>query len=105
MNNTRVEGKRIEVIYSDFRSGKLKVNRRYQRKLVWSLEQKQSLIDSAIKNLPIPLILLAKSKKLDGTMEVVDGLQRLDAIIAFIENRFPYAMEGEMAKRKKSISI
>ena len=101
MNNTRVEGKRIEVIYSDFRSGKLKVNRRYQRKLVWSLEQKQSLIDSAIKNLRIPLILLAKSKKLDGTMEVVDGLQRLDAIIAFIENRFPYSMEGENGEREE----
>ena len=49
MNNTRVEGKRIEAIYTDFREGKLEVNRRYQRKLVWSLDQKQSLIDSAIK--------------------------------------------------------
>lgn len=28
-------------------------------------------------------------------MEIVDGLQRLDAIIAFIENRFPYFSDNE----------
>lgn len=94
-NNTRVEGKRIESIYNDFLDKKLEVNRRYQRKLVWSLEQKQALIDSVMKSLPIPLILLAQSKTPNEKMEIVDGLQRLEALIAFMENRFPYKGTAE----------
>ncbi|MBU4024845.1 DUF262 domain-containing protein, partial [bacterium] len=36
--------------------------------------------------LPIPLILLAQTE--DGRLEIIDGLQRLNAIMSFIENRF-----------------
>lgn len=58
-----------------------------KRKLVWTVDEKEYLIDSIIKNLPIPLILLAQTE--DGKLEIIDGLQRLNAIISFVENRFP----------------
>ncbi len=39
----------IQSVYSIYREDKLYVNRRYQRKLVWTLEEKQKLIESILK--------------------------------------------------------
>ena len=36
----------IQSVYTWYREDKLYVNRRYQRKLVWTLEEKQKLIES-----------------------------------------------------------
>lgn len=81
-------GMSIQEAYRNYRDGKLIVNRKYQRKLVWSLPEKQSLVDSVMKDYPIPLILLAEDSTLN-TLEIMDGMQRLNAIFAFIENHFP----------------
>jgi hypothetical protein len=79
----------IQTIYAMFSEGKLFVNRRYQRKLVWTLEEKQKLIESIQKKYPIPAILIAEREDYPGTYEIIDGLQRLHAIISFIETAFP----------------
>ncbi|MEU6423388.1 DUF262 domain-containing protein [Streptomyces spiralis] len=84
-----VEGESIQQLYNDFTSNKFLVNRRYQRKLVWGVEEKERLIDSVVQKLPIPLILLAESSGDHvGRLEVIDGLQRLNAVFSFIENEF-----------------
>ncbi|MEZ5935714.1 MAG: DUF262 domain-containing protein [Alphaproteobacteria bacterium] len=76
--------------YREYRSGNFIVNRRYQRKLVWSLDEKRALIDSVLHDYPIPLILLAYSLHSDGSKsyEILDGMQRLNALFTFIENQF-----------------
>lgn len=63
------------------------MNRRYQRKLVWTLEEKQKLTESVLKRYPIPAILLAEREQ--GGYEVIDGLQRLHTLMSFIETSFP----------------
>ena len=80
------KGMSIQEAYRNYSDGKFLVNRKYQRKLVWTVDEKEYLIDSIIKGLPIPLVLLAQTD--DGKLEIIDGLQRLNAIISFIENRF-----------------
>jgi uncharacterized protein with ParB-like and HNH nuclease domain len=50
----------IQSVYAMYREDKLFVNRRYQRKLVWTLEEKQRLIESIVKRYPIPAILIAE---------------------------------------------
>lgn len=84
-----VQGESLQRLYSQYKQGRFLVNRRYQRKLVWNVEEKERLIDSVIRRLPVPLILLAESP-LEGVpkLEVIDGLQRLNAIFAFIENEY-----------------
>lgn len=77
----------IQEAYRIYREKKLIVNRKYQRKLVWDLEEKQTLIDSILNDYPIPLILLADETP-PGTFEIMDGMQRLNAIFSFIENHF-----------------
>ncbi|CAM3513573.1 hypothetical protein GCM10016272_14150 [Psychrobacter glaciei] len=79
-------GMSLQEAYRNYSEGKFLVNRKYQRKLVWTVDEKEYLIDSIVKDLPIPLILLAQRE--DGKLEIIDGLQRLNAIVSFIENRF-----------------
>jgi uncharacterized protein with ParB-like and HNH nuclease domain len=79
----------IQSIYNWYRDERLFVNRKYQRKLVWTLEEKQKLVESIIKKYPIPAILLAEQADKPGSYEIIDGLQRLHAIVSFIETAFP----------------
>ena len=67
----------IQSVYTWYREDKLYVNRRYQRKLVWTLEEKQKLIESILKKYPVPAILIAERDSSPGTYEIIDGLQRL----------------------------
>ncbi|EFQ64580.1 hypothetical protein PFWH6_1197 [Pseudomonas fluorescens WH6] len=78
----------IQSLYAMYSDNLLHVNRRYQRKLVWTLEEKQKLIESILKKYPIPAILIAEREESPGTYEIIDGLQRLHAIMSFIETSF-----------------
>ncbi len=84
-------GMSVQEAYREFRDGNFRVNRRYQRKLVWSIEEKQKLVDSILQGFPIPLLLLAYTLREDGnkSFEILDGMQRLNAIFSFIEDAFP----------------
>ena len=86
-------GINILEVYDWHRGGRLLVNRRYQRKLVWTVEEKQKLIDSILLGYPLPLIFLAEIRRRsagsEGKYEIIDGLQRLNAIVSFIETAYP----------------
>lgn len=79
--------KTIQSIYSWYADNKLYVNRRYQRKLVWTQDEKQKLVESILRKYPIPAILLAERES--GGYEIIDGLQRLHTLVSFIETAFP----------------
>ena len=84
-----IQGTHVQTIYADFIKKRLLVNRNYQRKLVWTIEEKRNFIDTLSQSLPIPLFLLAETifegqKKL----EIIDGMQRFDAIFSFIEQKY-----------------
>jgi Protein of unknown function DUF262 len=81
-------GMSIQEAYRLYADNRLTVNRRYQRKLVWSEAEKRHLVDSVEKELPIPLFMLAKSKGDNECYEIIDGMQRLNAIFSFIEHQF-----------------
>ena len=75
--STAPRGAGVQELYSWYRSEKFLVNRRYQRKLVWTAAEKQKLIDSILSGYPLPLILLAGSDSY--VYEIIDGMQRLNA--------------------------
>lgn len=64
------------------------VNQKYQRKLVWTIEEKRVFIDTLLHRYPVPLFLFAKTGD-DRKREIIDGLQRLDTIFSFIKQEFP----------------
>ena len=86
------QGMSIQSLYRSYRDGILIVNRQYQRKLVWTVSEKEKLIDSILKDYPLPLFLLAEKPSAEpgktATLEVIDGMQRLNAIFSFIEHGF-----------------
>ena len=77
----------IQNIFTMYKQGQFRVNRRYQRKLVWTLEEKQRLIESVMKEYPIPALILSRTP--EGNYEIIDGMQRLHTIISYMEQKFP----------------
>src|SRR4051794_13097843 len=57
----------------------------WQRYYVWSNKEASLLVESLFLRLPIPLIYLAEED--DGTFSVVDGQQRLTALVEFVRNQ------------------
>ncbi|MFJ9365292.1 DUF262 domain-containing protein [Nocardia sp. NPDC101769] len=78
--------KSVQVLYEWYVNKRLQVNRRYQRKLVWTLEEKRELIESVRSNYPIPSVLVAEIS--ENRYEIIDGLQRLFSIFSFLENSY-----------------
>lgn len=71
----------------------LDLNPDYQRELVWNESQKVSLIDSIFRNIDIGKFTIIRRKfreELKHYYEVLDGKQRIQAIIDFYECRFKY---------------
>lgn len=81
-----IKGMTINQIYSLYLSKRLIVNRNYQRKLCWTIEEKRNFIDTIINGYPVPLFLLAIDK--DNNYEIIDGMQRLDAICSLIDQKY-----------------
>ena len=78
----------IATLYENYKLGKYKLDPPYQRNSVWSDEKKSFLIDSILKNFPIPPIFLSQHiNDADGSTryDVIDGKQRLLSIFSFIE--------------------
>lgn len=85
----KINGKTVERAYEDYRNGIYLVNRRYQRKLVWNKNEKEAFVDSLKNGYPVPLFLFSINEyKGQRRQEIIDGMQRLNAIFGFIENEY-----------------
>lgn len=88
-NQPIINGKVVERSYEEYREDGYLVNRRYQRKLVWGLDEKRAFINSLANGYPVPLFLFCANEYRGVTRkEIIDGMQRLNAIFSFIENEF-----------------
>lgn len=67
------------------KKGQLLVDRRYQRASNWDASMQKLFIDSILREYPIPLIYIHKQ---NDKYFIVDGQQRINAIIAFVENKY-----------------
>lgn len=99
--NLDVKGKTANNIMQWYYADSLVVNRRYQRKLVWTLQENRLFIDSIINLYPTPSIILStyEEKNEDGKMvdcyEIIDGLQRLNAIVRFVNNEYGIMLDDK----------
>ena len=66
--------------------GTMNLNPEYQRRHVWSNEQKSRLIESFIMNIPVPPVFLYEISF--SKYEVMDGLQRLSTLFDFYNGNF-----------------
>jgi len=70
--------------------GQLDLDPPYQRRSVWTLNDRRFFLDTVLKNFPCPAIFLyQKTDRILGRMiyHVVDGKQRLETLISFRNNK------------------
>lgn len=92
-----VDGWTINDIMDLYKEDALFVDQRYQRKLVWSLPDKVLFIDSLFKAFPIPNIMMVEYDEEgteNSTYGIIDGLQRVNAIVSFMLGEFPVYVNG-----------
>lgn len=95
-SNITSKSESIQIVYDWYKTNKIVVNRKYQRKLVWTLKEKQAFIDSVYQQFSVPLFLFASSTyQGNECYEIIDGMQRLDSIFSFIECEFPISINGK----------
>ena len=74
---------------------RINTNPDYQRPAVWSISQKQLLIDSILRDYDVPKIYWRKTGSKPDRYDVVDGQQRLRTIWAFFNNEFPLPKDSD----------
>lgn len=82
----------IQDIFNFFKNDELKLDPWYQRRSVWTPAQKSYLINTLFVKKPIPTVYLRHYldiEKEKSIKEVVDGQQRLRAIIGYLADDFP----------------
>lgn len=64
----------------------LKIDPDFQRNNVWKSIQGAELVESVLMGIPIPVIYLYQAK--NGIMQVVDGRQRITALLQYLNGKF-----------------
>ena len=83
------------------KAGDLIINPEWQRGYVWDRKRASKLIESFLKDIPVPVIYLAKRK--DGRYEVIDGLQRLTSVFKYFNNDYglsPLELLGHLRDKR-----
>lgn len=75
----------VELIVSKFKKGEFFVPD-YQREFIWAEKNRSSFIESVLLGLPIPFMFLGDCE--DGRLEIIDGVQRINSLVAFSANQF-----------------
>ncbi len=81
---------KLPLVKGVFTNGKYDRKPIYQRRITWDNKKRSRLIESFIMNIPVPPIFIYEVEY--GKYEVMDGLQRISAIMDFYDNE--YALEG-----------
>lgn len=81
-------GEKINNLFKDaYKRHLILVNRKYQRKLVWTIEEKKSFYWYFVTWVSSAIISFAKTGN-GKEREIIDGLQRLDAIFLLLNRNF-----------------
>lgn len=82
----------------------LRLRPAFQRNLVWNAEQQSFLVDTVLRGLPVPEVYIHQETSADGTNEhtvVVDGQQRITALLKFLNGHLTLIGDNELDQRWK----
>lgn len=81
----RPDNKSIDELVHHYEDGNLNLQPGFQRQSVWNERDRARLIDSLLRNYPLPAIFLYRRTH-DGRLiyDVIDGKQRLESIFMFM---------------------
>jgi hypothetical protein len=77
-----------------YKDAQFDLNAPYQRASVWTVDQRRALIKSILMGLPVGSVICAKLPFTEDThYRVVDGKQRIEAVVAFTKGEFSVPMD------------
>jgi 5-methylcytosine-specific restriction endonuclease McrA len=79
---------KIRELYEKVNDGHIISDIELQREIVYDKEKQVLVIDSIVKDIPLPAFYFWKNE--NGILEVLDGKQRIEAIKNFYQNNFMY---------------
>lgn len=88
----------IDSLHKRFLKGRLNIQPGFQRQFVWDKVKSSRLIESALLDIPIPIVYLSEEK--DGKENVIDGQQRLTSFFSFIDGKLPDNSEFKLSGLK-----
>lgn len=74
----------VELLVDKFKKGEFFIPA-YQRQFIWKPKNKDMFIESVLLGLPIPFMFFGDCE--DGKMEVIDGAQRMQTLMQFVDNK------------------
>jgi len=75
----------LRQVYDMITDHEINLSPDFQRNVVWDNRRKSRLIESILLRIPLPVFYFSSNN--DGILSVVDGLQRLTAIMEFMQNK------------------
>jgi Protein of unknown function DUF262 len=97
MISYHIRSRDLITVVNEIKAGRLILDAYFQRNLVWREAHKQDFIKTILLGYPFPQIFVSKGtidiELMQTTSCVVDGQQRLDAIVSFIDGAF--AVDGK----------
>lgn len=78
-------------------SGNLVISPKFQRRAVWGRPAQSFLVDTLLLNLPVPPIYIrvTQDRKKGMVREIIDGQQRLSAVLSYVNGDFALAKNIE----------
>lgn len=80
--------------------GKTFIKPEFQRNEVWSNYLKSKLIESFLASYPVPPVILYKLKGVERYL-IIDGLQRITAIVDYFNDKYRLSIKNEKFRGKK----
>ncbi|MBK0403125.1 DUF262 domain-containing protein [Adhaeribacter sp. BT258] len=88
----------IDSLYSRYKRGRLNIQPDFQRQFVWDRVKSSRLIESALLDIPLPMVYLSEEQ--DGKENVIDGQQRLTSFFSFLDGKFPDGQDFKLGGLK-----
>lgn len=90
----------IEIVslLGKYQRGRLNIQPEYQRQFVWDRVKSSRLIESALLDIPLPIVYLSEEQ--DGKENVIDGQQRLTSFFSFINGKLPDGTDFKLSGLK-----
>ena len=88
----------ISSLLGKFQRGRLNIQPEYQRQFVWDKVKSSRLIESALLDIPLPVVYLSEEQ--DGKENVIDGQQRLTSFFSFINGKLPDGSDFKLSGLK-----
>lgn len=89
----RTEQRSIVDILRRIERNAVKLDPEFQREFVWKEDRQSRLVESILMRIPLPVFYFAEQK--DGTLVVVDGLQRLSTMKRFHQNELKLQLQND----------